>query len=62
MILGYEALSKCLPHIFIDTMGFSFTFMLAKMLGCKVGCYVHYPTISTVNITQLILGYVATRH
>jgi alpha-1,2-mannosyltransferase len=34
--------------IFIDTMGYAFTLPLFKLLGgCKVGCYVHYPTIST---------------
>ena len=29
-------------------MGYSFTYWIFKVLGgCKVGCYVHYPTIST---------------
>eukprot|EP00061_Rhincodon_typus_P011224 g36087.t1 len=39
---------KCVPDIFIDSMGYAFTLPLFKYLGgCQVGCYVHYPTIST---------------
>jgi hypothetical protein len=35
----------------MDTTGCAFTFLVAKVLaGCKVGTYVHYPTISTVRI------------
>ena len=37
-----------MPHIFIDTTGCAFTYFVARVLGgCKVGAYVHYPTIST---------------
>ncbi|XP_037025363.1 GDP-Man:Man(3)GlcNAc(2)-PP-Dol alpha-1,2-mannosyltransferase isoform X2 [Bradysia coprophila] len=46
--LGIEALLKHQPDVFIDTMGYAFTLPLFKYFGgCKVGCYVHYPTIST---------------
>lgn len=46
--LGLEAIDKCCPKVFIDTMGYAFTLPLFKYIGdCKVGCYVHYPTIST---------------
>ncbi|XP_043854744.1 GDP-Man:Man(3)GlcNAc(2)-PP-Dol alpha-1,2-mannosyltransferase isoform X2 [Dromiciops gliroides] len=46
--LGWEALVKCVPDVYIDSMGYAFTLPLFKYLGdCKVGCYVHYPTIST---------------
>ncbi|KAJ6647614.1 GDP-Man:Man(3)GlcNAc(2)-PP-Dol alpha-1,2-mannosyltransferase [Pseudolycoriella hygida] len=46
--LGLEALLKHQPDIFIDTMGYAFVLPLFKFLGgCKVGCYVHYPVIST---------------
>ena len=46
--LGLEALENCVPNIFLDTMGYAFTLPLFKYFGgCKVGCYVHYPTIST---------------
>lgn len=48
MILGVEALCKEVPTIFYDTTGFAFTHPIARWLfGCKVACYVHYPTIST---------------
>ncbi|XP_036670678.3 GDP-Man:Man(3)GlcNAc(2)-PP-Dol alpha-1,2-mannosyltransferase [Drosophila suzukii] len=48
MVLGLEALCKFPPDIFIDTMGYAFTFPLFRYLAqSKVGCYVHYPVIST---------------
>lgn len=47
IILGLEALLKLSPEVYLDTMGFAFTFPAAKWLcGSRVGCYVHYPTIS----------------
>ncbi|KAM4796656.1 GDP-Man:Man(3)GlcNAc(2)-PP-Dol alpha-1,2-mannosyltransferase [Rhinophrynus dorsalis] len=47
IVLGWEALMKCAPDIYIDSMGYAFTLPLFKYLGgCRVGCYVHYPTIS----------------
>jgi alpha-1,2-mannosyltransferase len=34
--------------LFLDTTGFAFTHAPAHLLfGCRVACYVHYPTIST---------------
>ncbi|XP_063808023.1 GDP-Man:Man(3)GlcNAc(2)-PP-Dol alpha-1,2-mannosyltransferase [Pseudophryne corroboree] len=48
IVVGWEALVKCVPDIYIDSMGYAFTLPLFKYLGgCRVGCYVHYPTIST---------------
>lgn len=48
VVLGWEALMKFNPDIFMDTMGYAFTMPLFKYIGkCHVGCYVHYPTIST---------------
>ncbi|KAJ8679055.1 hypothetical protein QAD02_014842 [Eretmocerus hayati] len=45
--LGYEALRLFQPDIFIDTMGYAFTYPLFKYIGgCKVASYTHYPTIS----------------
>ncbi|XP_011214462.1 GDP-Man:Man(3)GlcNAc(2)-PP-Dol alpha-1,2-mannosyltransferase [Bactrocera dorsalis] len=47
IILGLEALCKFPPDIYIDTTGYAFTLPLFRYIGgCKVGCYVHYPTIS----------------
>lgn len=46
--LGWEALTSYVPDVYIDTMGYAFTLPLFKYFGgCKIGCYVHYPTIST---------------
>ena len=48
IVLGWEAMMKFVPDIFIDTMGYAFTLPLFKYFGrCSVACYVHYPTIST---------------
>ncbi|KAI1291756.1 GDP-Man:Man(3)GlcNAc(2)-PP-Dol alpha-1,2-mannosyltransferase [Halotydeus destructor] len=48
LILAVEALFKFVPDIYLETMGYAFTYPLFKYVaGCKVGCYVHYPTIST---------------
>lgn len=48
LVLGIEALIRCTPDYFIDTMGYSFTYPLFKLLaGCRVACYTHYPTISS---------------
>ncbi|XP_068021347.1 GDP-Man:Man(3)GlcNAc(2)-PP-Dol alpha-1,2-mannosyltransferase [Melanerpes formicivorus] len=48
VFLGWEALLKCVPDIYLDSMGYAFTLPLFKYLGgCRVGCYVHYPTVST---------------
>jgi hypothetical protein len=49
--LAWCALNQLTPHVFVDTTGCAFTFLVAKVLaGCKVGAYVHYPTISTVSL------------
>jgi len=54
MILGWRALQKFTPHIFIDTTGVAFTFLAARLFaGCKVVAYVHYPTISSDMISMV---------
>lgn len=48
ILLGWEALMQCVPDVYIDSMGYAFTLPLFKYLGgCRIGSYVHYPTIST---------------
>lgn len=48
MVLGMEAAIKYPPDVFIDTMGYAFTFPIFKYLASSsVAAYVHYPTIST---------------
>lgn len=37
-----------IADIYIDTMGYAFTYPLFKYIGgCRVGSYTHYPTISS---------------
>ncbi|KAF8574226.1 glycosyltransferase family 4 protein [Ramaria rubella] len=48
LYLAWEAMSILVPDLFIDTMGYAFTFYLVRLLGeIPVGAYVHFPTIST---------------
>ncbi|KAK3842312.1 MAG: mannosyltransferase [Linnemannia gamsii] len=57
MVLGWEALKCVVPDIWIDTMGYAFTYPAARIFGgCQVVAYVHYPTISSDMI-----GRVASR-
>lgn len=52
--LGWEALTKFNPDIYIDTMGYAFTLPLFKYVGkCHVSCYVHYPTISIDMLSKV---------
>ncbi|KAK9480109.1 hypothetical protein V1514DRAFT_207699 [Lipomyces japonicus] len=52
--LGYEAISKLVPDVFIDTMGYAFTYPLVSLLlRIPVGAYVHYPMISSDMIESL---------
>lgn len=48
VVLGIEAMCKFPPDVFLDTMGYAFVLPLFRYIaGARVGCYVHYPTIST---------------
>eukprot|EP00931_Biecheleriopsis_adriatica_P108261 TRINITY_DN82591_c0_g1_i1.p1 TRINITY_DN82591_c0_g1~~TRINITY_DN82591_c0_g1_i1.p1 ORF type:complete len:529 (-),score=99.42 TRINITY_DN82591_c0_g1_i1:10-1596(-) len=54
VLLGWEALCLFRPGVYIDSMGYAFTLPLFCLLGgCRVGCYVHYPTISTDMLQQV---------
>ena len=44
---------KLNPEIMIDSMGYSFTYPLFRLCGSKVGCYIHYPTISTDMLNKV---------
>ncbi|TKR68209.1 hypothetical protein L596_024223 [Steinernema carpocapsae] len=59
LVLGIEALCKFTPGVFIDSMGYSFTLPLFAFAGSKVGCYVHYPTISCDMIGMVDSGKAA---
>jgi len=45
--LAWFAVNAYTPHVFVDTTGCAFTFIVAKLARCKIVAYVHYPTIST---------------
>ncbi|XP_072952439.1 GDP-Man:Man(3)GlcNAc(2)-PP-Dol alpha-1,2-mannosyltransferase [Typha angustifolia] len=51
--LSWEALCKFTPQFYIDTSGYAFTYPLARMFGCKVICYTHYPTISSDMVARI---------
>ncbi|KAI8922018.1 hypothetical protein DFJ77DRAFT_424909 [Powellomyces hirtus] len=54
LIVGCEALELLTPDVFIDTVGFAFTYPIAAHLyDCKVVAYVHYPTISSDMLGKL---------
>lgn len=54
MFLAWEAMSKLIPDLYIDTMGYAFTFHVVSLLGrIPVGAYVHYPTISTDMLARI---------
>lgn len=47
LVLGFEALLKFSPDVFVDTTGYAFVVPLFSWLGgCKTVSYVHYPTVS----------------
>ncbi|KAL2927363.1 GDP-Man:Man(3)GlcNAc(2)-PP-Dol alpha-1 2-mannosyltransferase [Bienertia sinuspersici] len=51
--LSLEALCKFTPVYYIDTSGYAFTYPLARIFGCKVICYTHYPTISSDMVSRV---------
>jgi len=54
IILGFEALFKFNPDVYIDTMGYAFTLPIFKYFGGSKTCsYVHYPTISTDMLSKV---------
>eukprot|EP00698_Gefionella_okellyi_P025492 TRINITY_DN9361_c0_g1_i1.p1 TRINITY_DN9361_c0_g1~~TRINITY_DN9361_c0_g1_i1.p1 ORF type:complete len:470 (-),score=64.83 TRINITY_DN9361_c0_g1_i1:490-1899(-) len=62
-ILGAQALWKCYPHIFVDTAGHAFTYPLVRLLGnAQIGCYTHYPTISTDMLQRVSAGSADYNH
>ncbi|GAB2215601.1 hypothetical protein Droror1_Dr00019990 [Drosera rotundifolia] len=54
--LSWEALCKLTPSYYFDTSGYAFTYPLARLFGCKVICYTHYPTISTDMLLRVRSG------
>ncbi|KAI8868136.1 hypothetical protein GQ42DRAFT_175244 [Ramicandelaber brevisporus] len=59
LVLGYEALSRVVPDIFIDSMGYAFTYPLVRYFtrgSVPLLAYVHYPTISTDMLERVQAG------
>ncbi|CAL9190313.1 unnamed protein product [Musa hybrid cultivar] len=52
--LSWEALRKFTPQFYFDTSGYAFTYPLARIFGCKVICYTHYPTISSDMVSRVL--------
>jgi len=56
MVLAWEGMSKLIPDIYIDTMGYAFSFHVVRWLSLgrvPMGAYVHYPTISTDMLARV---------
>lgn len=54
ILLSWEAILQFCPGIVIDSMGYAFTYPVFHYLGnSRVGCYVHYPTISTDMLARV---------
>ncbi|KAL0359156.1 UNVERIFIED_CONTAM: GDP-Man:Man(3)GlcNAc(2)-PP-Dol alpha-1,2-mannosyltransferase [Sesamum angustifolium] len=51
--LSWEALCKFTPVYYFDTSGYAFTYPAARMFGCKVLSYTHYPTISLDMLSRV---------
>jgi alpha-1,2-mannosyltransferase len=60
VVLAFEALTHLAPHVYIDTMGYSWTFpMFYHFAQSYIASYVHYPTIS-IDMTSNIVRRRAT--
>ncbi|XP_004307658.1 PREDICTED: GDP-Man:Man(3)GlcNAc(2)-PP-Dol alpha-1,2-mannosyltransferase [Fragaria vesca subsp. vesca] len=51
--LSWEALTKYTPDYYFDTSGYAFTYPIARLFGCRVICYTHYPTISLDMLSRV---------
>ncbi|EPS61953.1 hypothetical protein M569_12841, partial [Genlisea aurea] len=51
--LSWEALCAHTPEYYFDTSGYAFTYPVARIFGCKVLCYIHYPTISLDMLSRV---------
>ncbi|XP_009786937.2 GDP-Man:Man(3)GlcNAc(2)-PP-Dol alpha-1,2-mannosyltransferase isoform X2 [Nicotiana tabacum] len=51
--LSWEALCKYTPLYYFDTSGYAFTYPVARIFGCKVFSYTHYPTISLDMLSRV---------
>lgn len=55
VVLATEAIHQVCPDVFIDTVGFAFTYPLVRLMSSKIPVvsYTHYPTISSDMQTRV---------
>lgn len=54
-VLAYEAVSRLLPDVFVDTMGYPFAYPLVNQVtDAPIAAYVHYPVISTDMLSAML--------
>jgi alpha-1,2-mannosyltransferase len=55
MQLAFEACTQLLPDVWIDTMGYAFSYPVVRMFAgdIPIGGYVHYPVISTDMLVRV---------
>ncbi|CEH13774.1 glycosyltransferase family 4 protein [Ceraceosorus bombacis] len=55
--MAIEAIGEVLPDVWIDTMGYAFSYPTVRAFSSKVriGAYTHYPTISTDMVSRVAL-------
>ncbi len=59
VLLGYEAIRTLPPDVFVDTMGFPFSYpVVSSILNIPIAAYVHFPVISKdmldkISVTSL---------
>lgn len=51
--LTAQALARLRPATFVDTTGWAFGYPLARLAGCRVVAYVHYPTVSADMVARV---------
>ncbi|KAL3498259.1 hypothetical protein ACH5RR_040991 [Cinchona calisaya] len=51
--LSWEALCEFTPMYYFDTSGYTFTYPVARLFGCKIMSYTHYPTISLDMLSRV---------
>lgn len=57
VFLAYEAVTTLVPDLFIDTMGYPFTYPLVNWLAnVPIASYVHYPVISIDMVKAMLQG------
>lgn len=55
MVLAYEAISRLIPDVFLDTMGYPFVYpLVSNLTNAPIAAYVHYPVISNDMLDAML--------